>query len=226
MLAYPVLRYKERFWLGTFFWVLGATLGAGFIPTSVSLWAKLSESFFQSTPPASAVALSFPLLALFFYFSFPALKANRPSWGTSGAAAVGLIFATAFGFGLLMPPMARTTEFDWAWIVLAVPIGEELLFRGWMQNLAGRFAGAKWFSFSNPLPGPAVLTSIGFSAWHLQSLGVLPLPLILWQTVYTFFASLWLCAIADRRGLVWCIAAHAALNLLTLLGQTALALLR
>ncbi len=226
MLAYPVLRYKERFWLGTFFWVLGATLGAGFIPTSVSLWTKLSESFFKATPPASAVTLSFPLLALFFYFSFPTLKAQRPAWGGASAPAVGLILATAFGFGLCLPPLARTTEWDWAWIALAVPIGEELLFRGWMQNLARRFTGAKWFSFSNPLPGPAVLTSLGFSAWHLQSLGVLPLPLILWQTIYTFFASLWLCAIADRRGMVWCIAAHAALNLMTLLGQTALALLR
>jgi len=226
MLAYPVLRYKERFWLGTFFWVLGATLGAGFIPTSVSLWAKLSESFFHVTPPANAVALSFPALALFFYFSFPALKTTRPVWGQFGAAGVALILATAFGFGLLLPPMTRTTEFDWAWIVLAVPVGEELLFRGWMQNLAGRFAGTKWFSFSNPLPGQAVLTSLGFSAWHLQSFGILPVSLILWQAVYTFFASLWLCAIADRRGIFWCIAAHAALNLLTLLGQTALALLR
>jgi membrane protease YdiL (CAAX protease family) len=225
MLAYPVLKHKERLWLALGSVVLGLVLGTGFFQAANTLFFTFfGPIVFRYQPQWAAWGplIAAPALAYLFFATFR----SRPftiegKWAPSpllpGAFAV--LAALAFGLGLGKPGPG----FAWhnlLWLLIAAPLTEEWLFRGWVWKLLGKWVQGRFFSFTQPLPAVVVGTSLAFACWHFQNLAFQGIGLTLWQVFYTFFASVWLCRVrTGRGGLVAAVACHMALNAATVLGQ-------
>lgn len=84
-------------------------------------------------------------------------------------------------------------------VVVLGPLCEEIVFRGLIYRRARLYTGSRW---------GAVISSLLFGLYHGNMI----------QFIYAFLLGLVLCAVYDRcRDLKICIAAHAALNLWTIL---------
>ena len=128
---------------------------------------------------------------------------------------VGLLYSTLLpGRSLVGGDFPRE---EILWTCIAIPLGEELLFRGWIYDVMEKLSQSRWWSLSFPLPASVVLTSIAFAFWHLQNWDTYPAGLVLFQVGYSFFAGLWLGTLrAKSGGIALGILAHAGLNLAAL----------
>ncbi len=195
----------------------------GFIPTSHSfaamIWRLFGEpsSFWKSLGEMG----SFPLLALLFCVSLPkSLESSEPV-SLSFLMEISLLpLLISFVFGLLHPAPGLFSvgpNMDVLWYILFVPLGEELLFRGWFYALIEKL-WPKFLTATNPLPAAVWMSSVSFSIWHLQNIYKDPLGLVMFQVVYTFFTGLWLSYLRWKTGKIGlsCLA-HTAINFLSLL---------
>ncbi len=99
------------------------------------------------------------------------------------------------------------------WYVFSIPVGEELLFRGWIYGILSR----RWpqmASDTNPLPVALWLSAAAFAIWHLQNLTREPLTLVVFQLLYTFLTGVWLGYLRWKTGkLLFPVLGHIAVNL-------------
>lgn len=216
-----VLSETERRSFSALALVLALILMLGFLPTSNQLgfWLTQRTQLFAYEDWIRMVL--FPLFSLFFAVSLPVRIPKVPAhFSLWKSAALPILLSILFG---LLEPSPRVSLFNpehfrpALWFIVCIPLGEELLFRGWCFNLFTRLS-TKFFSLTHPIPSAIVLSSLGFSLWHLQNLSQSPAPLVFFQVVYTFFTGLWLGYLRYHSGaLLAPIAAHSALNAATLL---------
>ena len=208
---------KER--LGSLVLTVGisAVLTLGFLPTAREIGAWL--------PPLETAA--FPLLCWLFYVSLPGREGKAdldwPLVRLLKISLVPLVVGVAFGYCRHEPSFfSRWGTIDarsWAlWYLVVVPIGEELLFRGWLYKIIERLWPQRFFTATNPLPLSLVMPAIAFAIWHFQNLSQDPWRLVAFQVGYTFFAGLWLGFLRWKTSrLTFPILAHIALNLCSVL---------
>lgn len=204
---------------------LSGTLAAGLVPTAAELFRAAARAVGPFPAPWDRVGemLAFPVLALFFHVSLPRPRGEQaPPASRAFLARISLLpiaLAAAYGAARGMPSLvtawqAPESRLAALWYVGLAPLGEELLFRGWIYAIFLRSLGNKVTGDTNPLPGALVLSALAFSVWHLQNLGRDGIALGLFQTLYTFFTGLWLGYLRHRTGNLGApIAAHVALNL-------------
>ncbi len=196
----------------------GVILAGGFLPTSKSIadaLESMTEWYWFST-------LSFPLLAGLFCLSAPAPKSKEPallSFADSlKTIPVPFAISAIFGFfhdsptlfELFRTPSGREAI---VWFTIAIPLGEEWLFRGWLQSLAERFAPGIRLTETNPIPVSVWVSALAFSLWHTQNAAVEPSAFVAFQMLYTFFTGLWLAYLRFATGkLLPCVIAHFSLN--------------
>lgn len=200
---------------------LGAMLSVGFIPTSRSFAGFLLRWF--ATPPPMAATLvemaSFPILSAFFWWTLPKRKSTPPYAPVMPLFQISILpLLIALGFGAIHPtPSSLQSLFspDMLWYSLFIPVGEEYLFRGWFYQLVDRL-WPKFASVTNPLPTPLWMSSIAFSLWHAQNIGIDSLSFVLFQMVYTLFTGLWLGYLRWKTGkLLLPIFGHISINFLS-----------
>ncbi len=182
---------------------LGFLLTAGFLPTSAGLGEAL-------LPAPWGKLLGFPILALFFHVTMPVLRSyERLSFREALEISI-LPVVIALLFGLFLRPGASplSARFpDSLWYLLFAPLGEELLFRGWVYSFIDRAFRGKRLTITNPLPVALWVSAICFSLWHLQDGN-------LFQVLYTFFTGLWLGYLRWKTGkLTAPVIGHLAINL-------------
>lgn len=202
---------------------MGIILAFGFIPACYRLYLFYLSILGRPFQPLEQF-LAFPALATLFFISIP--KARTPlstSWNWWRTLFCALVIALAYGAvggNLNIFELARTESGSLSiwWIVLIAPIGEELLFRGWVYNFAARVWGHQPFSLTNSLPAPVWASAIAFSFWHLQNLAIGSLAFVGFQVAYTLFTGLWLGYLRYRTAsLLPPLIAHICLNLASLL---------
>lgn len=178
-------------------------------------WAFLSSclSLQHWILPMSSDAvpwLTFPLIASLFYL--PGLKNRTPFQMPKMALSVLPAALIAFVYGLFLSRASGQPVYTWqilVWFLFSSPVGEEMLFRGWFYSLFRTHSTAAAIGAS----------SVAFSLWHLQNAGVVPVPLLLFQLTYTFFAGVWLGVLRAQSGSILVpLLAHVALNAATTAG--------
>jgi len=171
---------------------IGAVLASGFLAASSAVAGRLG-------------VFAFPALALIFHVSLPQKcqvrlpkRALSTCWVAWGIAA---LYGHARGGSL-------PAGWDLVWVVIAAPLGEELLFRGWLWNVLDRTSRGRMLTPTNPLPTALWGTSLAFAIWHLQNGGEY------FQVAYTFWTGAWLGYLRWITGnLGWPVLAHVTLNL-------------
>lgn len=109
-------------------------------------------------------------------------------------------FAIAFLYGKFYLPGVSA---DWIWTLLFIPLGEELLFRGYFYGKYGDWKSAASFAF-----------------WHLQDWNFANPYGVLFRVFYAFLMGLWFARFRKKTGSIvpsW--ALHVLFNLLTNLGS-------
>lgn len=195
----------------------GLVLASGFLPTTKAL----ADALTPYLPLPHLDALAFPLLALFFYVSVPGKSPEAPFltlrqalWTIPFPAAISAVF----GFFHQTPSLfhlAHSAEGRRAilWFAVCIPIGEELLFRGWVQSMARRLFGDLRLTETNPFPAAVWISAIAFSLWHTQNAAVDPPGFVAFQVLYTLLTGLWLAYLRWATGKVLpCVLGHFALN--------------
>lgn len=190
---------------------LGGLLSMGIIPAASELAARSTRWGIHAE---WGVLLAFPALTFIFWITV----FLREGWGQRTDSYRKLLEMSALPFliALIYGAVANSTkpdQYDLLWYCLSVPIGEELLFRGWFYAVVNRLAGHRFISLTNPLPAAVFFSSLGFSLWHLQNLETMSWLQVAFQLVYTFFAGLWLGYLRWKTGkIVFPLAAHIGLN--------------
>jgi membrane protease YdiL (CAAX protease family) len=211
-MPYRIASGKERlFGMGAALFI-GVSLAFGMIPTG----NELSDHFLRWAAGRPATAFeqlfSFPILAAFFCFSLP-LRCSLPNepeslhhlWWQFPAPLV-----VAFLWGFFQTP-SRVSIHGLFWVVCLAPIGEELLFRGWLYGLFERYFPKCYFTLTNPMPVSLWASSLAFSLWHMQNAD--GMASVVFQIFYTFFVGAWLSFLRwHSGGLLLPIAGHALLN--------------
>jgi len=218
-MPFPVASVPLRWKTIAFALLCGAILAGGFLPTAKSV----SDALETLTNWHWWGTMAFPILAGLFCLSAPAPRSSEPAKMSLADAlkTIPIPFAISMVFGLLRPgtsvfellasPRGREVLL---WFAVAVPVGEEWLFRGWVQTIAERFAPGVRLTDTNPLPVSLWVSSLAFSVWHLQNAAYEPPTFVAFQMLYTFFTGLWLGYLRWRTGrLLPCVIAHFALNL-------------
>lgn len=214
---------KKREVIGTLLITLGLTgfFTMGFLPTAHEFGqflgrVGLAESLFD--------IVGFPLLSAVFYFSLPRAKYSPdPQWPLARLGkilVVPLLISLLFGFFHPQPSIfaGNLSRETMLWYLFAVPLGEELLFRGWMGNLVERLWPGRMLTLTNPLPLWIWASALAFSFWHLQNLSKDPAGLVIFQCGYTFIVGLVLGWVRWKSGsLLPAIVAHIAINLASVL---------
>lgn len=227
MSAFSYATSKEKKIAILFAILMGLTLAIGFLSSVHSFYNWVVPSKIQEAPSSSKIIemFFFPLIAIFFHLSIPK-KARFKSlsdlkienlWLT---IPVPFLIALLFGFVRLKYFSFNNTHSlsDFLWVVVCIPIGEELLFRGWIYNLAFRMFGRKLMSLSPSIPVISWVSAISFSLWHLQNYQSSSALFLIFQLVYTLFTGLWLCHLRWNVGQIWiCVLAHLLLNLAAIL---------
>lgn len=206
---------------------LAGLLAGGFVPTARELF-RLCLSLL---PPHNLTGFVvetgerafFPVLAGLFLISLPRSRPRPPrrliaSWLSLSEISV-LPILVGFAYGYFQEASSFLLLFgtpsgllDVMWYLIFVPIGEELLFRGWFYHILDRLWPLN-ATATNPLPLALWMSSLAFALWHLQNLTLDPLPLVVFQTLYTFLTGMWLGTLRWRSGrLLPCVAAHILLN--------------
>lgn len=192
--------------------VLGAVLAYGFIP--------VSYRFFDSLSLSAIKELAFPLLAFIFYLSLRDSPGYNPSpYSTKRLLTLcvfPLIISLAFGAtknlnGVLQDPFFSWKPLLWTWVI--IPVGEELLFRGWLTSVLNRLNRNIFPAFTPLYPLSLWGSSLAFSIWHLQNFESMGSGFLLFQVLYTFVVGIWLGLLKWQTGRIWpCVLAHALLN--------------
>jgi membrane protease YdiL (CAAX protease family) len=195
---------------------LATVLSYGFLSSCLVVERLIPGLEKQGTP-----LLAFPLIALIFYLPgagrFKGLKRVPSAWAILSTTLV------AFVYGLFLPRIVDAFQVSsevFLWFMISTPIGEELLFRGWLFKLCRRFSWNALASATNPLPVGVWLSAYAFAIWHFQNVGVIPFPFVAFQVFYTFFLGIWLGKLREDSGSVLVpIAAHSLINLATGVGM-------
>lgn len=182
---------------------LTSVFSYAFIPTAEKyfhiLWGLLPQKVQWLSQPLRPLA--FPLLAALFYYSIPQPKSNRsPPFTRKEVLTLSLLpclIALVYSLSQSCPSVVQilgSPKYYGAILSLVVltPIGEELLFRGWLYALIDKFFSSLSPTYTNPLPLPVWMSSLAFSLWHLQNLAVFSPAFVLFQLLYTFIVGLWL----------------------------------
>ncbi|MFM8315770.1 MAG: lysostaphin resistance A-like protein, partial [Deltaproteobacteria bacterium] len=127
-----------------------------------------------------------------------------------------ILIALVFGWvqrGRLMN--ASTDKFqDLFWFTICIPMGEELIFRGWLWAILKSLFKSHFYTLTNPLPAEWVYSSFAFSLWHLQNKGHVSLGFLVFQLVYSLLTGLWLGYLRWTTGkIITSTLAHALINL-------------
>jgi membrane protease YdiL (CAAX protease family) len=218
LMAFQFASRKQFFFLSLISLALGGGLALGLQPTTAQLGIWVLDSLGCSRNLACSSILNlclFPLLCLVFHLSLPLKLFHRnyfiPQKRLFLMSLLPLLISFIFGYskhGLHWEGAL------WAW--LAVPIGEEFLFRGWVTGLLQRLFGNTFSSFLPFLPISIWGQALAFSIWHLQNIGQISPPLIGLQLFYTFFVGLWLGLIRWQTGrLLLPVLLHCLLNILS-----------
>jgi membrane protease YdiL (CAAX protease family) len=221
--SFSIATGKELWRSGLTTLVLSAILAVGFIPTSQTIFHALVSFLHLSNPTwvGWGERLAFPLLGAFFWLTFPSQKKQECLSSHSlliQTSVFPILIAIVFGWLHPAPSLWSMRESSESigtasWILLCAPIGEELLFRGWVYDLYDKWC-PKMATATNPYPVALWVSSMSFSLWHFQNLGSDSAPAVIFQVFYTFFAGLWLGFLRWRSGGVAVpMVAHFALNL-------------
>lgn len=224
-MEFRLLKRRERWAASGFSLALGFSLAAGFL----ALAREIGNAIVNSAPtlPQPLEGSGFPILAAVFYYTLPHRRRRHPLspigalWITGGAAfTVSLLYGAIMPGGLLVGEelSRRVTAMAVPWYVFAAPLGEELLFRGWLYEIADWLWPEKFFTATNPLPTAVWVTGLAFSTWHLQNLAVDSAGVVAWQLLYTLFTGLWLGWLRWRSGSLWLpLTMHVLINLASVL---------
>lgn len=225
-LALPPPRARDWIIWAGYTLSLAGLLATGFLPTCHHFFSMLWSALGRPWPQWRWLGemASFPLLAAVFAFSLrqPPPQIRESYAELARKSVLPLFIALCFGYlhpgspGLRLIPGGGLAPEVW-WYALFVPIGEELLFRGWLFALFEKLWPRRTASLTNPLPASVWLTSLAFSLWHLQNLARDPVPYVAFQCVYTLMTGLWLGYLRWKSGKLFpSILAHAAINALSL----------
>jgi len=193
---------RERF-LGLFFSLaLGFFLAFTFLPSIHHLELLLEQIItFQSLQQSKIIEMAlFAAVASFLFITLPNGTRSSKNEGlltlNSMLPSFVVPITIAFIFGVIL----RTNSFvqsqdpkqELFWVVVCIPIGEELLFRGWLWAIFRTLFKGRFFTLTNPLPAELVLSSLAFSIWHIQNRTHFTIPFLIFQILYTLFTGLWL----------------------------------
>lgn len=223
MNPFLVISSQERRWAILLTVTLGITLAFSFLPAIHSFYVFLK-------PGLTTNAFGEPQLIEMSFFSFFCailyLSIPKKSRGGDGnlipiswafySFIIPVLIAALFGLTqrYLFSVVSYNRVKDVFWFVICIPIGEELLFRGWLWAILRSLFRKKYFSLTNPLPTELVLTSLAFSLWHLQNYSQVSLPFLVFQLLYTFLTGLWLGYLRWKTGkILISTLGHALINL-------------
>jgi membrane protease YdiL (CAAX protease family) len=202
---------------------LGLTLAYSLLPSIHSFYELVSS--WIPLPLAAQNKLFemsfFPFVSALFYLSIP--KRARISSGSSTpwlkvlpSFYIPLLIAFIFGWvqrSHFSVKVESPTQ-ELFWFLLCIPLGEELLFRGWLWSLFTALFKEKFFTLTNPLPSQLVFTSLTFSLWHLQNMHHVSFAFLSFQLLYTLLTGLWLGYLRWRTNkILVSTMAHALINL-------------
>lgn len=204
---------RKEFWvtLGLGVW-LGTGLGLGFQSASLTIFREISDAFGGSL--GRYEILSFPLFAFLLFITVPQKREARPEgfWNLFRLSLLPLLIALIFGVVKRRYALPSSGN-NWMWICLAIPLGEECLFRGWVYRLVNSYTRGAYLTATNPLPAAVWASSLAFSLWHIQNAPLLSSGFLAFQLVYTFWAGVWLGVLRwQTGGITVPILAHAAIN--------------
>lgn len=218
-----IISSKQRK-LGLFLSVaLGLTLAISFLPGIHALFSQFLEfQLIDKLANSQLIEMAFfVLVSLLFYLSVPS-QARNTETGTESLSAlfpsISFPLVIAFIFGLfikqdVLSSSPNRTQ-DLFWVIVCIPLGEELLFRGWLWAIFRALFKSSFFTLTNPLPSALVFSSVSFSLWHLQNFNHISFPFLLFQMVYTFFTGIWLGYLRWKTGQISSsLLAHSLINL-------------
>lgn len=225
-MGFQFIRGKGVFWILFLCGLLGALLAFSFIPFSRALVSgalDLTSLKTALSSPALSFFLNigFVLMAFFLAISLPAQSCSVPA-PYSGRrlfqlSILPILISMGFGWSkgasfLNLPFNAFPfKEAFWAWVL--VPVGEELLFRGWLTRLLDRLFPESFIPLSPFFPVSLWGSAIAFSFWHLQNLDPSSYLFLILQLFYAFMVGIWLGFIRWQTQKIWpCIVAHSLLN--------------
>lgn len=163
-------------------------------------------------------SLSFPLVSLLFFLPFLKNPLKKPVHLKEAIliSALPLVLSLGFGWAFHSPAQSLPHE-QWLWVCVLIPIGEELLFRGWIyEGLDRKFPG-QTLSLTNALPISIWGSSFVFGLWHLQNMIFFSPFFVLFQVAYTFWTGVWLSYLKYRTNSILVpIGFHCLLNMASL----------
>jgi membrane protease YdiL (CAAX protease family) len=192
---------------------LGWFLTSGFVSLSYRLFSWVLGPMNQ---------LGFPLLALIFFVSLPDLPcpvfSRLSTKRLLTLCVLPIVISAGFGATKNVPLEFSSSsnllwkQVTWAWLI--GPLGEELLFRGWLTSLLNRLNKNTFLAIAPLVPLSLWGSAIAFSLWHIQNYEQGQLPFLIFQLGYTFFVGIWLGVVKWHTGKLWpCFLAHLLLNL-------------
>jgi len=202
---------------------LAAMLALGFLPTAARAAELLALALRLDGPGhETARLLGFPALALLFYVSLPrstrrVSSPHTPARTLVEISALPLLISFVYGYFISHPSIWQADRKAWPlllWYLILAPVGEELLFRGWVYSLIEKLSGGKSLTLTNPFPIALWASAFAFSMWHFQNASRDPWVVVTFQVGYTFLAGIWLGYLRWQSGRVSvAIFAHILLNL-------------
>lgn len=207
-MAFQFIRGKRAFWLMSLCGILGGLLAFSFIPFSAHLFSQLKD-------------FGFVILTFLLFYSLPFRPSLKPySYNNRRLLTLSLLpLFISFGFGFRKQLVFDTISFPsfpikealWAWVL--IPLGEELLFRGWLTKLLDRLFPHSFFTLAPFFPVSLWGSAFAFAFWHLQNLEPNNSLFILFQISYAFMVGIWLGFLKwQTQKLGPCILAHSLLN--------------
>ena len=191
-----------------------------FLSASHSVGLVLSRAVPPTTTWFVPAQWGFLLLTILFFVTVPRAEVASPVPPPPVNVWLMLVLPVviSFCYGLWLRPgeslVFKGAPADKLWHFLLVPLGEELLFRGWLYGVLNRRYCGQLVAETNPLPVAALFSSVAFALWHLQNWATYPAPLLAFQVGYTFLAGLWLALLRWKSGSVWPgVVGHISLNL-------------
>lgn len=210
-----VLSIVACFGLSAFFaWLVRETL----LPSSRLVAEVLGWG--DAVPVVGAVFVGFGALFAATGRTIPRAECTFPLPKAKAWLALVAPALLGLGYGLWHPDPAvwrRPGAVDSVlWYVVAVPIAEELVFRGGLYGALVRLGGDAPLTWTNPLPTAVWAQAAAFAVWHWDAGPA--------KVAMTFLLGIWLGWLRWRtgqgsvlRGLRWPVLAHVAVNTATIL---------
>ena len=223
MNEFSVVNPKTRIWGLLFTCLLGISLALTLLPSIHSFYTFL-EPFIPAHPFGDPKLLEMSLFcsaSALLYLSIPEKFRSSSDVSSSLKSILPSFFIPiliAFLFGWIQRHqflvMSQNRVRDLFWFTVCIPIGEELLFRGWLWALMQALFKKQFFSLTNPLPIELVLSSFAFSLWHTQNYGHVSLGFLVFQLLYTLLTGFWLGYVRWKTGkILVSTLAHTSINL-------------